>query len=167
MSSAKISELRKVFASALREEDMLVISLAPDERGGGNETVSISLGELRKYLRMPPVHVQSKIGVASITEGIAQKPSLTPEQREQENRAAETFMSRMKKLAGKEQPPVKVSSGFTETTLAAAIADAKAVRQTVLANAKQALEDAFKNNSHMKEIDRRLMQEFQKPLGEK
>ncbi len=38
-------------------------------------------------------------------------------------------------------PPV--SSGFTPETLAQAIADAKAVRQTALRNAKIALEEAF------------------------
>ena len=38
-------------------------------------------------------------------------------------------------------PPV--SSGFTSETLKEAIADAKAVRQTALLNAKIALEEAF------------------------
>lgn len=38
-------------------------------------------------------------------------------------------------------PPI--SSGFTSETLAQAIADAKAVRQTALLNAKIALEEAF------------------------
>lgn len=41
------------------------------------------------------------------------------------------------------QPPCPYSSGFTPSLLAQAIADAKAVRATALANARAALEEAF------------------------
>lgn len=142
MSNLKVSELRKVYAYTLREEDLLVIALAPDDRGGGRETVAVSLEELRKYFNMSPLHIKSKAGVESITDGLGKKPvGITPEERERENRKADTFMSRIKKLGGEVKP--QISSGFTEETFAMALADAKAVKETALANARSAMEEAF------------------------
>lgn len=48
-----------------------------------------------------------------------------------------------KSLGIRNTTPYVPSSGFTPSLLAEAIADAKAVRQTSLANAKFALEEAF------------------------
>ena len=53
----------------------------------------------------------------------------------------------------KAQRPVIVSSGFTPETLAQALADARAVRETALANAKEALREAFENNGCIVETD--------------
>jgi len=46
-----------------------------------------------------------------------------------------------------------ISSGFTPETLAQALADAKAVRAQALANAKQALKEAFESNGCIVETD--------------
>jgi hypothetical protein len=50
-------------------------------------------------------------------------------------------------LKAREAKPHDYSSGFTATLLAEAIADAKAVRATALANAKAAMDEAFMNSS--------------------
>lgn len=44
-------------------------------------------------------------------------------------------------------PAYPPSSGFDESLLAQAIADAKAVRMTALLNARQALQDAFEEHN--------------------
>lgn len=120
MSNAKISELRKIFAYTLREEDMLVISLAPDERGGGNETVAVSLGELRKFLQMSLMHVRP----------ITESPGEIADDEELQRRKQSNAL------------PV---SGMNAELLKQAIEDAKSVRQTALDNARQAMEEAFKD----------------------
>jgi len=179
MNNVRVSELRKVLASALREEDLMVVALAQDERGGGSETVAVPLGELRKYLQMSPLHVQS------IPEGLARKPvDVTPEQRAKENASADSFLRRMKKLAGVGQPEcvqgvaqldehghwvTSPSSGMNAELLKEAIADAKAVRETALKNAKQALDDAFVNKleTKIRLNAARWDEALDKPIGEK
>jgi uncharacterized protein with von Willebrand factor type A (vWA) domain len=60
-----------------------------------------------------------------------------------DERLLEAMRARDELILRERQNPPKVSSGVSAELLAEAIADAKAVRQQALANARQSLEKAF------------------------
>jgi len=128
MSSVKISDLRQIFAEDLRDDDLLLLSirrLERDEDRMEQESVSISLKELKRYLNgscAPPI--------ANATEPIGTT----------HERMKGDFTSRFRKLAGMggksrdghaecgsveytsllgTSSPVKVRSGFIEEKKAA------------------------------------------------